>query len=94
MTIADPRTHDQKSRDADGVDYGDLANACADGHLHYCPECGKQHMHDGQNHPDCELRGFDHSWNRWERHALDDRKMFRVCDRCGCAEYSRLETTS
>lgn len=92
MAAADPRTPDEKRRDADGVDYGSLERACPSGHNHYCPECGRQHMHDGGNHPDCELRGFDHSWNRWERHALDDRVMFRLCDRCGCSERSRLET--
>lgn len=48
-------------------------------------------MHDGENHPDCELRGFDHSWNRWEPHALDDRSQIRLCDRCGASERQRLD---
>ena len=86
----DQRTWDEKRRDLDGADYGDLADACPSGHLHFCPECGKRHMSDEEWHPDCNLRGFDHSWNRWEQHALEELKMVRFCDRCGAGEYQKL----
>lgn len=88
--MTDTRTADQVRRDADGVDYGDLATACPNGHLHFCPECGKQHMHDGEHHPDCELRGLEHAWNRWEPHAVEDLVEVRFCDRCGSMERQEL----